>query len=142
MSEVTQILQSRQMWFRVLSFMIAMALLVKAAVALIASRRFYAKRQQHYSSETLPSKLLIPPAAVLALTVAAWFATIFHYQPWGWLVTSFLSLLSCLSLHNLLNWAKHRQTMLRLVANPKVKPVDYLLLAAGLGFLALALFVY
>ena len=119
-----------------------MALLVKAAVALTAPRRFYAKRQQQYSSETLPAKLLIPPAVVLTVTLAAWFATIFHYQPWGWLVTGFLSVLSCLSLHNLFNWAKHRQVMLKLVSNPKVKQVDYVLLAVGLGFLALAIFVY
>lgn len=130
------------MWFRVLSFVIAAALLVKAAVALTASRRFYARRREQYSSETLPSKLLIPPAVVLTLTLAAWFATIFHYQPWGWLVTGFLSVLSCLSLHHLFQWAKHRQVMLKLVSNPKVKQVDYLLLALGLGFLALALFVY
>lgn len=130
------------MWFRVLSFVIAVALLVKAAVALTAARRFYAKRRQQYSSETLPSKLLIPPAAVLTLTLAAWFATIFHYRPWGWLVTGFLSVLSCLALHHLFQWANHRQAMLKLVANPKVKQFDYLLLAVGLGFLALALFVY
>jgi len=130
------------MWFRVLSFVIAVALLVKATVALTASRRFYARRQQQYSSETLPSKLLIPPAVILSLTLAAWFATIFHYQPWGWLVTGFLSVLSCLSLHNLFHWAKHRHVMLKVVSNPKVKQVDYLLLAVGLGFLALALFVY
>jgi hypothetical protein len=130
------------MWFRVLSFLIALALLVKAAVALTASRRFYARRQQQYSSETLPAKLLIPPAVVLTLTLAAWFATIFHYRPWGWLVTGFLSVLSCLSLHHLFHWAKHRQAMLKLVSNPKVKQIDCLLLAMGLGFLALALVVY
>jgi hypothetical protein len=122
--------------------MIAVALLGKAAVALTAPRRFYARRQQQYSSETLPPKLLIPAAAVLILTLAAWFATVFHYRPWGWIVTGFLSVLSCLALHHLFQWTKHRQAMLKVVANPKVKRVDYVLLAVGLGFLALALFVY
>ena len=130
------------MWFRVLSSVIAVALLVKAVAALTAPQRFYAKRQQQYSSETLPTRLLIPPAVVLTLTLASWFATIFHYQSWGWLVTGFLSVLSCLSVHHLFHWAKHRQAMLKLVSNPKVKQVDYVLLAVGLGFLALALFVY
>jgi hypothetical protein len=32
--------------------------------------------------------------------------------------------------------------MLKLVSNPKVKQIDYILLIVGLGFLALALFVY
>ena len=119
-----------------------MALLVKAAVALAASRRVYARRQQQYAPEALPAGLLIPPAVVLTLTLAAWFATVFHYQSWCWLVTGFLSVLSCLSLHHLFHWEKHRQSMRKLVANPKVKQVDYLLLALGSIFLALALFVY
>ncbi len=130
------------MWFPILSFVIAVALLVKAAVALTASRRFYSRRQQQYASETLPSRLLIPPVLVLALTLAAWFATLLHYRPWGWLVTGFLSVLSCMALHHVFHWAKHRQAMLKVVANPNVKQFDYLLLAAGFGFLALSLFVY
>ena len=130
------------MWFQVLSFVIAVALLVKATVALTVPRRFYAKRQEQYSAETRPSGLLIPPAVVLTLTLAAWFATIFHYQPWGWLVTGFLSALSCLSLHHLFHWKTHRQTMLKVVASPKVNRVDYVLLVVGLAFLALSLFVY
>jgi hypothetical protein len=122
--------------------MIAVALLIKAGLALTGSRRFYARRRAQYSSETLPAKLLIPPVMVLTFTLTAWFATICHYQPWGGLVTGFLSALSCLSLHPLFHWAKHRQVMLKLVSNPKVKQIDYILLIMGLGFLALALFVY
>jgi len=130
------------MWFRGLSLAIAVALLVKATVALTVPQRFYARRRQQYSSETLPSRLLIPPAIVLTMTLAAWFATLFHYQTWGWLVTGFLSALSCLALHHLCRWPEHRQAMLKLVSNPKVKLIDYLLLSVGLAFLALALFVY
>ena len=130
------------MWFQVLSLVIAIALLSKATVALASPRRFYAARQQQYASETLPSKLLIPPALVLALTLVAWYATIFHYQPWGWLVTGLLSVISCLSLHHVFHWARHRQAMLKVVTNPRVKQVDCLLLAVGLAFLGLALFVY
>ncbi len=130
------------MWFPILSFVIAVAMLAKATVALLASRRFYTRRLLQYSSETLPSRLLIPPVLVLALTLAAWFATLFHYRPWGWVVTGFLSVLTCLAFHHLFHWAKHRQAMLKVVANPNVKQFDYLLLAVGLGFLALSLFVY
>jgi hypothetical protein len=130
------------MWFRVISFVIAIALLGKAIVALASPRRFYAARQKQYASDTLPSTFLVPPALVLALTLVAWYATIFHYQPWGWLVTGLLSLISCMALHHLLHWASHRQAMLKLITNPKVRQLDCLLLAVGLAFLALALFVY
>ena len=130
------------MRFQVLSLLIAMALLVKATVALIAPRRFYARRREQYCSESLPPKLLIPPTVVLALALASWFATIFHYQPWAWLVTGFLSVLSILSLHHVFFWKSHRQAMLKVVTNTRVTHVDCLLLAAGLVFLSLALFVF
>jgi hypothetical protein len=130
------------MWFRILSFVIAIVLLSKAIVALAFAGRFYATRQKHYASDTLPSKLLVPPVLVLALTLVAWYATIFRYQAWGWLVTGFLSLLSCMSLHHLFNWENHRRALLTLVISPKVRQFDFLLFAIGLAFLAFALFVY
>jgi hypothetical protein len=130
------------MWFRILSVVIAIVLLVKAVVALASPRRFYAARQKQYASAPLPSTLFVPPALVLGLTLSAWYATIFHYQPWGWLVTGLLSLISCLSIHHLLHWESHRQMMLKVVTGPKVMQIDCLLVALGLAFLALALFVY
>ncbi len=77
------------MWFRTLSFVIAAALLGKAAIALAIPRRFYAVRERQYASESLPPKLLVAPVVVVALTLVAWYATIFHYQPWSWVVTGF-----------------------------------------------------
>jgi hypothetical protein len=130
------------MLFRVLSFLIAAALLLKAGLALTGSRRFYARRRAQYSSETLPHTLLIPPVIVLTLALVSWFAAILHYQPWCWLVTGFLSVLSCMALLHLYHWTAHRQAMLKLISEPNVKRIDYILLALGLGFLALALFVY
>jgi hypothetical protein len=130
------------MWFRLLSFLIAIALLTKATIALAFPRRFYTARQQQYASIKLPPKLLVPTALVLALTLTAWYATIFHYQPWGWVVTGFLSAICCMALHHLFHWKSHRQTMLKVVMSPKVGQFDCLLLALGLVFLALGLFVY
>ena len=130
------------MWFRVLSLVIAVALLGKAAIALAARRRFYAARQRQYTSESLPTKTLIAPAVVVGLTLLAWYATIFHYQPWGGIVTGFLTALSCMAVDHVFRWARHRQAMLKVVTNPKVWQFDCLLLAVGSGFAVLALLVY
>ena len=130
------------MWFQVLSLVIAVALLGKATIALTARRRFYAIRQRQYAAESLPTKLLVAPAVVVALTLVAWYATIFHYQPWGWVVTGFLTALSCMSVDHVFRWSRHRQAMLAVVTNPKVWQVDCLLMVVGSGFVALALLVY
>ena len=79
---------------------------------------------------------------MLSVTSAAWYATFFHYRPWGWIVTGALTLLSCGSLHNLVRWRRHRATMSKIVSSPKVSLVDYALLVVGAGFAALGWLVY
>lgn len=130
------------MWFRVLSLLIGVALLSKAATALAAPRRFYAERQRQYASASQPASLFVAPVVILAVTSAAWYATIFQYQPWGWVVTGSLTALSCLSLDHVFRWERHRQRMLTVVTNQSVWQVDCLLLLAGAGFVVLALRVY
>jgi len=71
----------------------------------------------------------------------AWYATIAHYRPWGWVVPGCLTLLCCFSLGQLLRW-RHREAMAKIVANPRVWLVDCPLIVLGLGFAALGLLVY
>jgi hypothetical protein len=130
------------MWFQVLSLVIAAALLIKATVALAIPRRFYATRQRQYASTSLPVALMVPPAIVLTITSIAWYATFVHYRPWGWVVTGSLTLLCCLSLDHLLRWRRHRESMSKIVANPRVWLIDCVLLMLGAGFTALGLLVY
>src|SRR5436190_18747699 len=77
------------MWFQALSFVIAAALLIKATVALAIPRRFYASRQRQYASTSMPRALMVPPAIIMGITSIAWYATLVHYRPWGWVVTAF-----------------------------------------------------
>ena len=130
------------MWFRVLSLVIATALIGKAAVALAMPGRFYAERQHQYALASPPGKVLIPPVVIVGLALLAWYATIFHYEPWGWVVTASLTALMCFSVQQLFRWESHRQTMHKVVANPKVWRVDCVLLVVGGLFVALALLVY
>ena len=131
-----------EVWFRTLSLVIAAALLGKAALALSMPGRFYAERQRQYASVSPPARVLVPPVVIVGLALAAWYATIFHYKPWGWVVTASLTALACLSVYQLSRWETHRHRMRKVVANPNVWRVDCLLLAVGALFAALALFVY
>jgi hypothetical protein len=131
-----------RVWFRLLSFLIAAALLVKAAVALAMPERFYATRRRQYAAESRAPALLVPPAIVLSVTALAWYATLFHYRPWGWIVTGALTLLACASLDHLLRWRHHRARMSKIVSDPRVSLVDWALLVLGTGFAALGWLVY
>jgi hypothetical protein len=130
------------MWFQALSFIIATALLVKAGVALTIPRRFYDARQSQYASTSLPAALIVPAAIVLSLTSVAWYATLAHYRPWGWVVTGFLTVLGCLSVDGLVRRRRRRELALLIVVHPRVWMIDCLLLGAGTGFAALGWFVY
>ena len=130
------------MWFQVLSLLIATALIGKASIALARQQCFYAARKRQYASESLFLKLLVGPTVVGALTLVAWYATIFHYRSGAWIVTGFLTTLSCMAIHHVFRWKSHRQVMLQLATNPNVWLIDCGLLALGAGFVALALLVY
>ena len=56
------------MWFRVLSLILAVALLLKATMALAAPQRFYASRQRQFThhESRVPSHY-VAPAVVLAI---------------------------------------------------------------------------
>ena len=128
--------------FRLLSLVIGAALMAKATVALAAPARFYALRRRQYEAESLPPKLLMAPAIVGVLALAAWYATLFHYRPWGWIVTGFLTALAMMAADHVFRWESHRRAMLNVVSNPGVWKFDCFLLAGGAGFVALALLVY
>ena len=51
-------------------------------------------------------------------------------------------MLCCLSLNQLVRWRLHRETMSKVVANPKVWLIDCLLLVLGGRFAALGSLVY
>jgi hypothetical protein len=130
------------MWFQCLSLLIAIALIGKATIALVMRQTFYAARARQYDSVSLPFKLLVAPTIVGALTLIAWYATIFHYRPAAWVVTGFLTALSWMAFDHVLRWKTHGQVMLRVVTNPQVWLIDCVLLVVGAAFGALALLVY
>jgi hypothetical protein len=130
------------MWFQALSFIIATALLVKAGVALAIPRRFYGTRQRQYASTSLSAALIVPAVIVVSLMSVAWYATLAHYRPWGWIVTGFLTVLGSLSVDGLVRRRRRRELGLLIVGHPRVWVIDCLLLGAGAGFAALGWYVY
>lgn len=132
------------MWFKLISLALAALCLGKAALALAAPGLFYRLRLAQYGSARLPWSIFLAPAYVLALAALAWYATLFHYAAWGWLVTGFLTLVAALAVVNLLRWQRHRATVAAAIAGRPAERAsfDLGLGALGAAFLALALLVY
>ena len=131
------------MWFKVLSLILAFLCLTKGTVALIIPARFYQRRRQQYSSEQIPRVLRVIPFVVLTFLSLCWYANLFHYVRWGWVVTAFVTTVAAFSLENTLQWSRHRIRMLSLIGYAERKRyLDASIAALGLCFLLLAVFVY
>jgi hypothetical protein len=131
-------------WFEVLSLILAAVYLMDAAIALARHERKWAWVRRHYAEESMSPTLV--PLVVLALVViaVAWYATLFHYVAYGWIVTSFLTLGLLKVLAMLCCWEKTSGRILRMVDSARrgLWLLDALSLIVGVGFLLLAILVY
>jgi hypothetical protein len=131
------------MWFKVLSFIVALACLTKGIVALARPARFCARRRQQLSAGRIPRAILVVSSLVVAMMAVTWHATLFHYAPWGWILTTFITVLSFLSMLNVLRWSTSRIRMLAFVEYAEQNwHVDAAIITLGVIFLTLAIFVY
>lgn len=130
--------------FQIISLIIAVLALLKSTAGLLLPDKFYGWRRQQYASVSLPPMVLVMPSLFVLLAGTAWYATLFHYQPWGWMVTGFTTLIALLGVLNLSRWSTHRQkTGQAIDTQPQTRTgVDVTILILGLLFVFLAFFVY
>ena len=133
----------RPMSFKILSMILGLLCLAKGVIALIIPARFYERRRQQYSSERMPIGLRIIPFIVLTFVCFCWYATLFHYVKWGWVVTAFVTAVAALSLENTFKWSRHRIRMLKAIDYAEnYRRVDVCIAVLGVCFLFLAFFIY
>jgi hypothetical protein len=130
--------------FQIISLFIAVLALLKGATGLLLPDRFYGWRRQQYASTSIPRVVLIVPSLFVLLAGVSWYATLFNYQPWGWVTTGFTTLIASVGVLNLGRWSTHRQKTGEAIATqPKTRTnVDITILVLGLLFMYLAFFVY
>ncbi len=131
------------MWFKTLTMVVAIPVLAKAVLGLVAPERFYAWRLAQYSATSVPGPVRAAAVMLAALAVVAWYATAFHYVRGGWVITAILSAGLGLALVGLARWDRHRNRGLRAVTDAAGRRrIDVVLCVAGLGLLSLAFRVY
>ena len=130
--------------FQIISLLIAILALLKGITGLLVPDRFYNWRRQQYASAAIPTVVLVLPSLFVLLAGASWYVTLFHYQPWGWVVTGFTTLIAFLGVLNLSRWSTHRQkTGQAIDKQPGARiGVDVTILLLGVLFTYLGFFVY
>ncbi|CAN5347657.1 hypothetical protein BH10PLA2_BH10PLA2_11350 [soil metagenome] len=131
------------MWFKMLGLLIGTPCLLKGFIGLLLPEKFYRWRHGQYASERPPGVLFVAPLALAAAVAVTWYATAFHYVPWGWVVTVFVSIAAVVGTVNLIRWQQHQNRSLRAVSNPATRRnVDLVLVGLGVAFVVLAIAVY
>jgi len=130
--------------FQIISLLIAIPALLKAVTGLLLPGRFYGWRRQQYASASVPPVVLVMPSLFVLLAGASWYATLFQYQSWGWIVTGFTTLIAFLGVLNLSRWSSHRQKTRKAIdTQPKTRTsVDVVILVLGVLFTYLSFFIY
>ena len=78
------------------------------------------------------------------MLIAVWYATLFAYQPYGYILTIFIPLASVKTVGLIFNWSATSQAFVEFIdeAGPRLWLVDVLVAVLGLGLFLLSYFLY
>jgi hypothetical protein len=132
------------MWFKLISLVISFVCIFKAIIGLLFHKKFYVWDRKQYASKSLPLSLLIFIPYGVGIVVTTWYATIFHYVDYGWIVTLIVSIASVKLFAILFKWKISSSAFVRFIDQGgwRLWAVDIFVLLLGIIFLLLALFVY
>lgn len=130
--------------YSLVCFILAAAALIKGLVGLLAHEQLYTWAEAHYSKEEKSFTvvmLIIYGVGVLALT---WYATIFDYVKYGWILTAFITLASIKLVGIIFKWEETSRKFVEFIRGRgmKLKLLDIVVTTLGIGFLLAGLYVY
>lgn len=132
------------MWFEVLAWILAIACFVKAFVGFVFHDAFYDWDRRQYASKGWPVSFTFFLPYGIGMVIAVWYATIFHYVQYGWILTTLVTIASVKLVNILLNWKKTSAGFVAFIekGGAALWFVDVFVLAVGIGSAALAIWVY
>ena len=132
------------MWFKCIGYLLAASSFFFVLLAVILEDRVYdwLKEQMYREKRSWFINLMLAFGA--ALIGVTWYATLFHYVPYGWIVTVLVSLAVIKIVGFLFFWRKTADLYLRLVGyiGPPYRLGEPANLLFGVLFLLLAALVY
>ena len=132
------------MWFKFISFVLAVACILKSLIGLFLHKKFYAWDRKQYASQRFPKRLFVFILYGLGIFLITWYATIFHYVKHGYILTTIVSLSSIKLLSLLFNWEDTSKKLVRFIDSGgwRLWVLDVFLLVLGVLFFLLGLYVY
>jgi len=132
------------MWFKWICFVLAIACIIKAFIGLLFHEKFYAWDRDQYASKRWPASFIIFLPYGILIFLVTWYATIFQYTKYGWILTLVVTISSIKLFAILFNWEKTSATFVRFIdsAGWKLWAVDIFVMVAGFAFFLMGTLVY
>ena len=132
------------MWFRIISLILATVCLIEGIAGLVFREQFHGWLRRQCSAARPSGTLRVILVYLTTLVVATWYATIFHYRPYGWVLTLVMTLSGIEILLVLYRWRAVGEAVVGFLLETRqhVGWVYGVAIALGTLLLWLGLFVY
>ena len=132
------------MWFKLISFVLGGACILKALIGLFFHKKFYSWDRRQYAAQKFPKRLYIFILYGIVMVFTTWYATIFHYVEYGYILTIIVTISSIKLFSILFNWKNTSKKILNFIDSGgwKLWALDIFILIMGIIFFLLGIYVY
>ena len=132
------------MLFKLICYLLASTTLLKGLVGVFAHQVLYGWAEKHYAKKGKSftvNLLLLYAFTILGLT---WYATIFQYTEYGWILTVFITLMSIKTLGLTFKWEEASQKFVSFIKNSgkMLWLLDVVVIILSIFIFGLGYFVY
>lgn len=132
------------MLFKIICYILATTALIKGLVGIFAHDKLYGWAEKHYAQteKSITVKVLVAYAVIILFLT--WYATLFQYTQYGWIITTFITLMSIKTVGLLFNWKAASQKFVDFIKSSQkmLWVLDIVVIFLSLIFYGLGLFLY
>lgn len=132
------------MLFKIICYILATTALIKGLVGIFAHDKLYGWAEKHYAQTEKSITLKVLVAYAVIILFLTWYATLFQYTQYGWIITTFITLMSIKTVGLLFNWKAASQKFVDFIKSSQkmLWVLDIVVIFLSLIFYGLGLFLY
>lgn len=132
------------MIFKVICYILATTALIKGLVGLFAHETLYGWAEKHYSKTKKSATVQVMVAYAFIILILTWYATIFDYVQYGWIITVFISLMSIKTFTLIFKWKEASEKFVKLIKSggSTLWVLDIIVIVLSISFYALGYYLY
>jgi|AntRauTorcE11898_2_1112593.scaffolds.fasta_scaffold23077_2 hypothetical protein len=132
------------MLFQVICYILATTALIKGLTGLFAHETLYGWAEKHYSETKKSATVQVMVAYAFIILILTWYATLFDYVKYGWIITVFISLMSIKTLTLIFKWEEASKKFVKLIKSggATLWTLDIIVIVLSIIFYSLGYFLY